>query len=133
MNRLNEIEARANAATEGPWEWDGESNEPWPAGDNSLRSVSGAKDDLVLYAWGYDAYGIEAARDADAEFIAHARTDVPDMAAALRAVLEVHKEDGHGWGPGESFCTECQQGYGLLVPYPCPTVTAIRRHLGDDL
>ena len=140
MNRLNEIEARANAATEGPWEWEGESNEPWPAGDNSLRSVSGAKDDLVLYAWGYDAYGIEAARDADAEFIAHARTDVPWLLEqverrdkALEAVLDLHKEDGHGWGPGESFCTECQQGYGLLVPYPCPTVTAIRRHLGDDL
>ena len=133
MNRLDKIEARTNAATEGPWEWDGESNEPWPAGDNSLRSVSGAKDDLVLYAWGYDAYGIEAARDADAEFIAHARTDVPALVAALRAVLKLHKEDGHGWGPGESFCTECQQGYGLLVPYPCPTVTAIRRHLGDDL
>ena len=61
------------------------------------------------------------------------RTDVPALVAALRAVLKLHKEDGHGWGPGESFCTECQQGYGLLVPYPCPTVTAIRQHLGDDL
>ena len=47
-------------------------------------------------------------------------------------MLKLHKEDGHGWGPGESFCTECQQGYGLLVPYPCPTVETIRRHLGDD-
>ena len=61
------------------------------------------------------------------------REDVPALVAALRAVLKLHKEDGHGWGPGESFCTECQQGYGLLVPYPCPTVTAIRRHIGDDL
>ena len=141
MNRLDKIEARTNAATEGPWEWDGESNEPWPAGDNSLRSVSGAKDDLVLYAWGYDAYGIEAARDADAEFIAHARADVPDMAAALRAVLEVHQDggesqgyldDGH-YGDIPHCCTECGSLGEYGVPWPCATVTAIRQHIGDDL
>ena len=132
MNRLDEIEARANAATEGPWEWEGEAKAEWEIGANSLVP-SRRPDDPVLYGYGYDASGIEVKTPADAEFIAHARTDVPDMAAALRAVLKLHKEDGHGWGPGESFCTECQQGYGLLVPYPCPTVTAIRQHIGDDL
>ena len=131
MNRLDEIEARANAATEGPWEWEGEAKAEWEIGANSLVP-SRRPDDPVLYGYGYDASGIEVKTPADAEFIAHARTDVPDMAAALRAVLKLHKEDGHGWGPGESFCTECQQGYGLLVPYPCPTVETIRRHLGDD-
>ena len=132
MNRLNEIEARANAATEGPWEWEGEAKAEWELGANSLVP-SRRPDDPVLYGYGYDASGIEVKTPADAELIAHARTDVPDMAAALRAVLKLHKEDGHGWGPGESFCTECQQGYGLLVPYPCPTVAAIRQHIGDDL
>ena len=132
MNRLNEIEARANAATEGPWEWEGEAKAEWELGANSLVP-SRRPDDPVLYGYGYDASGIEVKTPADAEFIAHARTDVPALVAALRAVLKLHKEDGHGWGPGESFCTECQQGYGLLVPYPCPTVTAIRQHLGDDL
>ena len=132
MKRLDEIEARANAATEGPWEWEGEAKAEWEEGANSLVP-SRHPDDPVLYGYGYDASGIEVKTPADAEFIAHARTDVPDMAAALRAVLKLHKEDGHGWGPGESFCTECQQGYGLLVPYPCPTVETIRRHLGDDL
>ena len=131
MNRLNEIEARANAATEGPWEWEGEAKAEWEIGANSLVP-SRRPDDPVLYGYGYDASGIEVKTPADAKLIAHARTDVPDMAAALRAVLKLHKEDGHGWGPGESFCTECQQGYGLLVPYPCPTVTAIRQHLGDE-
>ena len=125
MNRLNEIEARANAATPGPWE----------AGCNDRHVLYVTTENEEFCAeYGpelYDSQGFFS--DADTEFIAHARTDVPDMAAALRAVLKLHKEDGHGWGPGESFCTECQQGYGLLVPYPCPTVTAIRRHLGDDL
>ena len=139
MNRLDKIEARTNAATEGPWEWDGESNEPWPAGDNSLRSVSGAKDDLVLYAWGYDAYGIEAARDADAEFIAHARTDVPWLLEqvklrdkALEAVLEMHElaqpiTAAFGTQEGGDYCRTC------VEDWPCPTVETIRRHLGDDL
>ena len=120
MNRLNEIEARANAATEGPW------NVFMGRIDHPGRS---------LVAVAYDV-----GCDVDAEFIAHARTDVPWLLEqverrdkALEAVLDLHKEDGHGWGPGESFCTECQQGYGLLVPYPCPTVAAIRQHLGDDL
>lgn len=113
MNRLDQIEARANAATPGPWQL---------LGDGEYVSGPG-----ILVA--PDDGGVTSA---DAEFIAAARTTVPDMAAALRAVLELHKEDGHGWGPGESFCTECQQGYGLLVPYPCPTVETIRRHLGDD-
>ena len=155
MNRLNEIEARANAASPGPWE----------AGDRYYCQASDKCDcrqdygplidtyqhpawgtmhvhradepwwhDGVLYRPAGGAPG-EVCRDTtttDTEFIAHARTDVPDMSAALRAVLKLHKEDVHGWGPGESFCTECQQGYGLLVPYPCPTVAAIRQHIGDD-
>ena len=139
MNRLDKIEARANAATEGPWEWEGEAKAEWELGANSLVP-SRRPDDPVLYGYGYDASGIEVKTPADAEFIAHARTDVPWLLEqverrdkALEAVLDLHKEDGHGWGPGESFCTECQQGYGLLVPYPCPTVAAIRQHLGDDL
>ena len=132
MNRLNEIEARANAATEGPWEvkpYNG-----WHDASDEIDSFVGPSDATIVEQLGCGCcdVGLEVS-PTDAEFIAHARADVPDMAAALRAVLKLHKEDGHGWGPGESFCTECQQGYGLLVPYPCPTVTAIRQHLGDDL
>ena len=76
MNRLNEIEARANAATEGPWEWEGEAKAEWELGANSLVP-SRRPDDPVLYGYGYDASGIEVKTPADAEFIAHSRTDVP--------------------------------------------------------
>ena len=126
MNRLDKIEARADAATKGPW-----------------VCVLNGDESEVTYANApitWDDHGGEVFTEGDAEFIAHARTDVPWLLEqverrdkALEAVLDLHKEDGHGWGPGESFCTECQQGYGLLVPYPCPTVAAIRQHLGDDL
>ena len=128
MNRLNEIEARANAATEGPWRAIEDDEYP-----GSAREIVGPDGRPVIeqLGCGHCDVGLCAYWE-DIEMVTASRTDVPDMAAALRAVLELHKEDGHGWGPGESFCTECQQGYGLLVPYPCPTVAAIRRHLGDD-
>ena len=126
MNRLNEIEARANAATEGPWEWEGEAKAEWEIGANSLVP-SRRPDDPVLYGYGYDASGIEVKTPADAELIAHARTDVPDMAAALRAVLKLHK---HHAGRGGEHCGRCfPDEWG----WPCATVAAIHLHIGDDL
>ena len=98
MNRLDKIEARANAATEGPWEWEGEAKAEWEEGANSLVP-SRRPDDPVLYGYGYDASGIEVKTPADAEFIAHARTDVPALVAALRAVLV----DGLGLKPRFAF------------------------------
>ena len=127
MNRLNEIEARANAATEGPWEAD------WRF---TGWDISGNVDDDGLPALIASEVDSE-----DAEFIAHARTDVPDMAAALRAVLEIHQDggesqgyldDGH-YGDIPHCCTECGSLGECGVPWPCATVTAIRQHLGDDL
>ena len=107
MNRLNEIEARANAATEGPWDLIGGGEYVTPVG------IMVAPDDGGV-------------NGADAEFIAHARTDVPDMAAALRAVLELHK---HHAGRGGEHCGRCfPDEWG----WPCATVAAIHQHIGDD-
>lgn len=63
-DRLAEIQARADNATDGPWEPDGQDS--WtPAGRSDFHlSIS------------------------DAEFIAHARTDVPALIAALCAALD---------------------------------------------
>ena len=111
MNRLDEIEARANAATEGPW--------------MGIRYPDGFLGRVI----GGNGFGVaeDFPDDADAEFIAHARTDVPALVAALRAVLELHK-------PGRTF-----HGHGFSTPLcmcgaamPCPTVAAIRQHLGED-
>ena len=126
MNRLNEIEARANAATEGPWEWEGEAKAEWEIGANSLVP-SRRPDDPVLYGYGYDASGIEVKTPADAEFIAHARADVPALVAALRAVLKLHKPGRtfHGHGFSQPLCT-------CGAAMPCPTAAAIHRYLGDD-
>lgn len=104
--RLDEIKARADAATEGPWVphdlsdavFDSENDAGWwwVWQESKLPHYGG-----VL---GPDTHGsidgsigeasITDARDghqekADATFIAHARTDLPAMAAALTAVLDL--------------------------------------------
>ena len=92
--------------------------------------------------------------DTDAEFIAHARQDVPALVAALRAVLALHAEmemfeidPANGtWNYGAdgekrrlpSVCSECTPSDTLreieecdwedsleTVLHPCPTVAAI--------
>ena len=137
MNRLDEIEARTNAATEGPWrasvvatyvDADGRRRGKggiYPGGEPGPPPLFLTMDWLAT----------------DAEFIAHARTDVPDMAAALRAVLEIHQDGGESqgylddgsYGDMPHCCTECGSLGEYGVPFPCPTVAAIRRYLGDDL
>lgn len=134
MKRLDEIETRTNAATEGPWEWEGEAKSEWEMGANSLIP-SRRPDDPVLYGYGYDASGIEVKNPADAEFIAHARQDVPALVAALRAVLELHKPDYTY--PECPKCTECSdlastEDRKFAVLWPCSTVETIREHLGED-
>ena len=124
MNRLNEIEARANAATEGPWE--------------GIRYPDGLLGRVIAS----DELGVCIAEDfpddADAKFIAHARTDVPWLLEqvklrdkALEAVLEMHElaqpiTAAFGTQEGGDYCRTC------VEDWPCPTVETIRRHLGDD-
>lgn len=138
MNRLNEIEARANAATEGPWA-------PWRDQDgaphmNGLLMVGNA--DAVIPEGEFWVEDVDINPVAhtylpeDREFIAHARADVPDMAAALRAVLKLHAPDYTY--PECPKCAECSdlastEARRVAVTWPCPTVDAIRQHIGDDL
>ena len=80
---LDAIEQRANAATEGSWEYDGCGEiiqhfslpEPW-------ATVVSTDVACMAYCYGGSAAGVE--RDEDAEFIAHARDDVPALLAEVR-------------------------------------------------
>ena len=116
MNRLDEIEARTTAATEGPWELLG-----------GGEYVSGP--DILVAP---DDGGVTSA---DAEFIAHARQDAPALVAALRAVLGVHARLTHPFYAQDvcahPSCTD-QDDHMDQAPWPCPTVAAIRQHLGED-
>ena len=105
-SRLAEIRARAENATDGPWE-------DWGGVDaNGVTRASGP------ITW--DDHGGEVFKPADAEFIAHARTDVPALLAAVEAVRELH-QPGHTFH-GHGFSTPlCSCG----APLPCPTIQAV--------
>ena len=105
MKRLDEIEARTTAATEGPW------NVFMGRIDHPGRS---------LIAVAYDV-----GCDEDADFIAHARTDVPALVAVARYALSQHAPDG--WGN----CGPCDDATGE-DGWPCSTVREIHRLLGED-
>ena len=111
---LARIRKQADNATKGPW----------------VCTLNGDESE-VTYANApitWDDHGGEVFTEGDAEFISHARTDVPALVAALKKVLELHQETtislGHGLLQRQCVCGSA---------WPCLTVETIRRHLGDDL
>ena len=117
---LARIRKQADAAREGPWDYQRGHDTP-----------SGWFDAYVLGADGESV--VSEAFDGDAEFIAAARTTVPALLDALEAVLEIHQDGGESqgylddgsYGDMPHCCTECGSlgEYGVL--WPCPTVEAI--------
>lgn len=85
--RLGEIEARANAATRGPWEQD-----RWEVLDS---------DGFVLVE--HDS--CEFIRIEDADFIAHAREDLPALVSALR----------EAWGARDAALLRAEQAEGEVA------------------
>ena len=72
-------------------------------------------------------------RGDDAEFIADARTRLPQALNALQAVLDLHKPeeyDGYPHGADGVMCAVCLTEYGEYEEYPCPTVRAIMDAIG---
>ena len=116
---LDQIQARADAATEGPWTWASHTTvdgDQWAVLDKQDHALAENRD-----GWGPDA-----------EFIAAARTDVPALVDALQAVLELHKPiqatmTSHGGVSDVTVCDHC-----LDPTWPCPTVAAITTTLEED-
>ena len=90
MNKvLDAIQARADAASTGPWAID----------NDDFDGASVYMDDGITWGRAYVCTDLQQGDDGgqyDAEFIAHAREDVPKLVAALRAVeslaTEWHKD-----------------------------------------
>lgn len=149
--RLNEIEARANAATEGPWVTGGTDL----AGEVYFGTYADPDDPTEPGVM----LGVTGTQE-DAALIAHARTDVPWLIeqvrkrdAALQAVLDLHREARndvdrtppcphcHGepgvhdcgcWADEKwpTVCAVCMEGTkGASVAWPCPTVRVIEKAL----
>ena len=89
-DRLDKIQARADAATDGPWSSHafGYSGDGEPSsivvhhGKFNWQAVRDGEFVASMPRW-------DAQESDDAVFIAHARTDVPALVAAVRAVLDV--------------------------------------------
>ena len=84
--RLAEIRARAEAATEGPWEATWEEGDDWWSITGAPQRV-GADGPWALCP---EVATSDARDPADATFIAHARTDVPDLVAEIERLRELY-------------------------------------------
>ena len=87
---LEAIKARAAAATEGPWEWDDPTigqhwsrPEPWATVVDDEVNCGG-------YCYGGSSSPIKS--DADGQFIAHAREDIPVLLAEVERLREEREE-----------------------------------------
>ena len=119
---LGEIQDRADRATEGPWE---------------AYSVPASRREAGYSAVGVSDTEVQVTQDVggwlDADFIAHAREDVPRLVTALRAVLGAHTPIEVE--PSETLCRECSfrlpsgRYFGKLTEWPCPTVREITEAL----
>lgn len=121
--KLADIRARAEKATPGPWNhWpeagaiEVTSRHPVPDGPFGTVICGSVK---PKGGWGGRIY--EDNDEPDAEFIAHARQDVPTLLAALDAVLAAHVPNEHCFHEheGAPCCRDCEQ------IMPCSTRRAI--------
>lgn len=76
---LHEIEAREQAATPGQWVID--TNEPFSRQINGIFAEEQEK-----YVFYHPPYGEDTISDEDAAFIAHARTDIPELVTEVRSM-----------------------------------------------
>lgn len=79
---LEAIETRTNAATQGPWKRSAEQDDT-PVVYRNHTAVAGAAEVIFTADWGTEA---------DAEFAAHARQDVPDLVARVRELEEENQK-----------------------------------------
>ena len=116
---LDQIDRLDQQATKGPWEVvDEEYDDQIIA--NVTRSGLLETTERIVHA--------DDAAPADREFIALARTALPQFAKALRAVMELHKTRVHDEDPTSPFCNIC----GPVIGQSCETLQAITDALGGD-
>jgi hypothetical protein len=104
MGRLEEIEARVNKATKGPWRagmsdmlsYDGDGDGPYKQVyvDNPDGRVHMGERLPDVVAKMYDALGADCRNNA--EFAAHAREDVPWLVSEVRRLRKLVDRDGAG-------------------------------------
>lgn len=125
MSQLEEIKARAEKATPGPWMKDPDE----PVHIMKPDKPGFSWDGTVVATLQRDDFGLF--EEANADFIAHARTDIPKLLAALEAVEAHHQPIPAGAYDGSKIqiCATCSDDTGNWEIYPCPTLTGITEAL----
>ena len=132
---LDQSKTLAGQATEGPWEAYSDSDVQYAGCPPTVENLvyAGTVEEPII-DWG------NGSTKADAEFIADARTRLPQTLNALQAVLDLHKKrhpspqmwriapDSNEPQPVTTpdTCDYCRRNY------PCPTVRAIQDAIGDS-
>ena len=117
---LDAVQARIEGATK----------EPWETRINDLTdevTVVHDSEAVLQVAWIDGDYRHTWAMP-DAEFIANARTDLPRLLAAIRAVEEVHQKRGASW-PHNGGVFVCGADGAI---WPCPTIRALTNALEGE-
>lgn len=114
MNQFEHTKALEAAATPGPWvTTPPNSTSGWLGNYWSI----GTEVDGLLERFTGDIGGALDNTQADAEFIAHARTAVPALVAAVERVQALHRRNSEIGA--HTFCLECHEFW------PCPTRKAL--------
>jgi hypothetical protein len=90
---LEAIRKRSEAATPGPWYWD-KFNLDEDDYDTEMPYLNSEKDSIMDFGDGEQFYPTEGTppNEADAEFIAHAREDVPKLLAEIERLKTVSND-----------------------------------------
>ena len=115
--RLNEITVCTNAATRGPWRAYTDYEDPYVSAGDLVHTIDYLMD---------ESHGVEQGFR-DAQFIAHARTDMEDLVAEVRRlqadaerVRKLHRRRLY-W----PVCSHCVTEGGGAADWPCPTIAAL--------
>ena len=111
-DRLDQIEKRASAATPGPWRWTNEVRQ------RLLGDRHNDPSEIIRCA------ALLHPQKGDAEFIAHARTDVPALVAGYRSLLDLHADQGDRCANG------CLDEGGSYY-WPCDTYAVAAAAFGE--
>lgn len=129
-DRLDEIQARADAATTAPW-----SHCLDELRNRTAVHRIGSSEVNADVAFTYRNRDGRGPGMQDAEFIAHARADVPRLVEALRRVLDRHRPVEVE--PSDTICGNCSfqlpngRYFGKVEEWPCDTVRAVEAALGE--
>ncbi len=122
---LNEIQERASRATPGPWEAGGMDSGHSKYSMEAWVTTKKMGDQICSMDGLTRSQNEKEAKDdgeADAWFIAHARTDIPNLVVPLKEILELHAPS-----PDGKTCVACKTAI-----YPCATIKIMLAYLATE-